>query len=137
MSIYRISLDPIAGGDSVASVDIQVDGTLTAVAMSIDANGLNLDDDSAGMEVSFGSSAGFGKNDSRVSILEHRVSAHFLTTGGGSGSNSSSVAGVNQPVFAGERIHVHTEGSGGVTIGGAVFLYVDDKFDGKPKPRRR
>ena len=124
--------------DSIASLDIQEDGFITAVAMYIDPSTLDAVDDEVRCEVSFMSSNTFTVNDTRGSIFQHGVSQQFLTSGGGMGSLNASISGLLVPVEGGERVHLHSLsvlGGSGSSV--TVYLYVEDSQDTKQRPKRR
>jgi len=137
--IYKLFGNVLAGvvTDSMASADIQNTGHITALAFNVDADGMDALNDHAKLEVSFMSTNTFTTNDVRGSVAMHGVTLQFLTTGGGIGSNSLSISGLSIPVEAGERIHLHSSASAGVTAGGTCYLYIDDGVDDGGRAKRR
>lgn len=139
MSVYKIygSAPGGANSNSVANIDIQLDGVIEAIAMDIAGIGMDALNDICSAEVSFLSLATFQANDSRGSLLLHSLVQNFLTSGGGVGSSSLSVSGISEPVNAGERIHLHTRTSTGVTADVTAYLFVRDGVGEKGRPSRR
>jgi len=129
---------PIAATtDSIASLDIQVDGEIVGVHMNITAAGMDALNDSMQVELSFMSSNTFTTNDVRGSIFMHSVTQQFLTSGGGGGSDSAALAGLMIHVEAGERIHFHGKTNAGVSGEANIYIYVLDATATQQRPRTR
>jgi len=109
--------------DSASSIDIQDDGFIEGIFMNVSASGADALNDEAAMEVSFGSTNTFSKNDIRVSICGMRTRQAFLTSGGGPVGGAVYVP-VNLRVNAGERIHLHVTSSSGVTGEALAYMYL-------------
>lgn len=123
------------GGDSQAAVDVPQDGMIESIYYN--CNGVSMDalNDSYSFELSFASSNTFGTNDSRVSILDVSERQQFLTSGGGAPGVIASLININIPVFAGERLHVHTQfGGGTASMTATIYLYYNLRGRG---PARR
>ena len=126
--------------DGIASLDIQEDGIITAIAAIITATGMDASGDLAKIEGSFMSSNTFAVNDTRGSLITVALAQNFLTTGGGVGSPNLAFGGLTIPIEAGERVFMHAIADAGVTPSGTIYLYVEDLRDVKgqrPKARRR
>lgn len=122
--IQKILADPTVAADSVASVDVPQDGFIESIYA--DSRGLGMDalNDAYRFELSFASSNTLAVNDSRISILEISETQQFLTSGGSSPGKSIALIGIDIPVSAGERIHVHYGVAGGTTQAFLVcYLY--------------
>ncbi len=139
MSVYKIYGTSVSAtvSNSLATLDIQVDGLIVALLTDINPNGMDALNDEVLMELSFLSSNTFTINDSRGSLIVASLGQNFLTSGGGVGGGNASIGGLSIPVNAGERIHLHTSSSSGVTAGCTGYLYVNDGVDLKPARRRR
>ena len=122
--------------NSLATIDIQDDGMLEGILLSLVPSGMDALDDEVRMEVSFGSTNSFNVNDSRISIVEVGVVQQFLTSGGG-------VLGVNVYVpvdlklTAGERIHLHTTTFAGNAARCTAYLYCTARGGSRRTARRR
>lgn len=122
-------------GDSTVAIDVPQDGHIESIFYSIRGNGMDALGDSWAVELSFASSNTFSNNDSRISILELGEEMNFLTSGGAAPGKWGQLIGVDIPVFAGERLHVHTAVAGGTTnINGLIYLY--HRTRGGAPPRR-
>ena len=139
MSVYKLygSAPANAITNALASLDIRVDGTITAVYMNISPNGMDALNDAVNCECSFGSTNSFTTNDVLGSLMMLSIIQQFLTSGGGVSGSQASMGNLNIPVFAGERVHVHTQTSSGVTADCTCYLYVDDGVELKAQRRRR
>lgn len=136
MTIYKLYAS--SGGDSVASLDIQMDGTITAIHMSIKVIGIDALDDGGDAELSFLSTNSFGSNDVRGSLMTIQCKVGLLTQGGGPASANAQVSSLEIPVAAGERIHMHIAFTGGpVSAPTHGYLYVADKGIARLPGRRR
>lgn len=140
MTIYKLMGSAPAGvtTDSLATIDIQNDGHIVAIAMMAAPEGMDALGDFYWAEVSFMSTSTFANNDVRGSLLMLAAFQNFLTTGGGGGGGQANLSGVRLPVAAGERIHLHTFMDTGVSGRVQVYLYIEDGVgDSKPKRRLR
>ncbi len=123
----------------VASIDIPEDGEILAVVGHVSASGMDALNDQAIAELSFLSTHQIEQNDSRGSILEVSVMQAFLTTGGGNASQTTLLTlnpGWGIRVNAGERIHLHTYGSTGVTPKATFMLYLSAGAPRRSQRRR-
>lgn len=128
-----------AADNDVASIDVPADGELMAVSGTLIAAGAAADD-AATAELSFLSTSQIDVNDARGSILQVRKATGAVTTSGQTGNSqqiSISFPGGGIPVAAGERIHMHTAATGGVTPTGIFDMYFSLKGGGRPAMRRR
>lgn len=136
MTIYK--LYGFADGDSIASLDIQMDGDITAVHMSTSPVGFDALDDAVSAECSFLSSNSFGNSDTRGSIMIIQSRLGMLTQGGCNSAVNAQISSMEVPVAAGERIHLHIAlGGGTVSAGTHAYLYVRDKGTPRIPGRRR
>lgn len=133
--IQKIFANPAAAADSVAAVDVPNDGFIESIYYNIRGIGMDALNDVIRFELSFASANTFTNNDSRISILDISMSQQLLTSGGGVTEPTGFVTGINIPVFAGERIHVHYTVTGGPTQGIAVF-YLYYSVRGRAPARR-
>ena len=138
MSVYKLyGAAPLAAtSNSIATLDIQNEGIITAMFMFVDPDGMDALNNSIVCEVSFLSVNTILTNDTRGSLMLFGLTQQFLTSGGGVGGGGKGMSNLNIPVSAGERIHMHTITGGGVTGDCTTYLYVDDGVDSK-RPRRR
>ena len=125
-TIYKLHAVVSASTDAAASVDIQDDGHIEGMLLTLscqDADALN---DGGRLEVSFSSTSAFSANDTRASIGGIDIVQNFLTTGGGAMANQVFCAfSKGIPVAAGERIFLHVFESGAVTqLKATAWLYV-------------
>ena len=125
--------------NDINSVDIPEDGEIFAVHGHIFALAMNADDQARG-ELSFLSMNQIGSNDARGSIFEILTATSNLTTSGmGPGGAMAQLvlpSGGGIPVVAGERIHVHTLASAGVSPTVTFMMYLNF-FRSKTSRRRR
>lgn len=136
MTIYKLYSG--TAGDSVASLDIQLDGEIESILMSCDASGVNLMDEGVQVEVSFLSTNTFAVNDSRGSLMIIQSRSGLLTSGALNSAINMSVSALGVPVAAGERIHLHILDIGTISgRTGMAYLYVRDKGVSRMAPRRR
>lgn len=138
MRIYKLHADVATGSnDSIAQLDIVEDGKIHAISWA--AAPINLDEaaDEYRVEVSFSSANTLDSNDIRQVIDEIGASQPNTTAlGGGGGGINKSISGLNINVIAGERIHMHSFASTGVTGRVSCFLYIEDGSGGKTRSRR-
>lgn len=137
MTIYKLFADAL--GDSVGSLDIQIDGTITSVMMTGSAAGQDVLNDGWQAEVSFLSTNTFAANDVRGSIMTVQSRFGVLSTEGGHNSAINMTSGaVKIPVSAGERVHLHLAEFGTLTARQVhCYLYVEDKGTARIPGRRR
>lgn len=136
MTIYKLYSS--AAGNSVASLDIQLDGIITAIFMTGRVTGVDATDEGFEAEVSFLSTSTLTSNDARGSLMIIQSMLSLVTSGGMNSGINAGLASLEVPVAAGERIHLHISDSGSVT-GRTVhaFLYVQDKGIPRVSARRR
>lgn len=135
--IQKIVVSVAAGsvGDSTVAVDVPQDGHIESIYWHFQGNQMDALGDSYAVELSFASSNTLTNNDARISIMEIQEEQNFLTSGGGAPGVNGSMIGIDIPVFAGERLHVHTAVTGGTAnINGAFYLY--HRTRGSAPPRR-
>lgn len=136
MTIYKLRAND--NGDSVASLDIQIDGIITAIYMTGKGSDVNAQDDGWMAETSFLSSNSFGVNDVRGSLMIIQSELGALTSGGLNTAVNANISSMEIPVAAGERIHMHILKIG--TTGSCTvhaYLYVLDKGTPRIPGRRR
>ena len=124
--------------NSVVQIDIPEDGEILAISGFVDGSGMDALNDKAVAELSFLSTNQIEVNDARGSILETAVRVAGNTGGFAKGSEHVTLSftpGSGIPVSAGERIHMHTFGSTGVTPNGNFMLYLS--AGGAKRARRR
>ena len=112
--------------NDVAAIDIPEDGEILAILGTLNATGM-ADADRASVELSFLSTNQIQVNDARGSILEVTIRSVISTNGGLVTAESVALSftpGSGIPVNAGERIHLHTEGTSGVTPVGMFMIYL-------------
>ena len=136
MTIYK--LYGADAGDSVASLDVQLDGDIMAIHMSMMCTGAALVNDGGQAELSFLSTNTFTNSDVRGSLMIIQSRLGFLTTGGGNTAINANVSSLEIPVNAGERVHLHIQHLGGVTAATTnAYIFVKDKGTGRIAGRRR
>lgn len=136
MTIYKLWSDQV--GDSVASLDVQLDGNITSILLACQAGGVDVLNEGVSAEVSFLSSNTISSNDVRGSLMAIQSRLGAITTGGMNTAQNISVSTLYIPVNAGERIHLHIEDIGTLASRTAFcYLYVEDKGTGRTAGRRR
>jgi len=136
MTIYK--LYGSVTGDSVASLDIQLDGEIMAIHMTQRVTGVDALEDGAEAELSFLSTNSFANNDVRGSLMTIQGSLGVLTQGGNNTGINAQVSSLEIPVSAGERIHLHINLRGGASAANThAYLYVRDKGVARIPGRRR
>lgn len=136
MTIYKLFAS--AAGDSIASLDIQLDGDMMAIHMTMHVSNCDLLDDGAGAELSFLSSNSFASSDTRGSLMIIQSRLMMLTTGGGNAGVNANISSLEVPVAAGERIHMHIQLTGGASAANThAYMYVRDKGTPRIPGRRR
>ena len=125
IKIFGAGTISVATND-VAAIDIPEDGEILAILGTLNASGMD-DADRASCELSFLSTNQIQINDARGSILEVSIRSVLSTNGGLIAAESVALSfspGSGIPVNAGERIHLHTEGTTGVTPTGMFMIYL-------------
>jgi len=135
-TVYKLYDTSAADQDAAASVDIQEDAVIEGMAytmLTISADALN---DGGRFEISFASTNGFTSNDTRASIGGGVCGQSFLTSGGGP-TFANGYIPMQVAVAAGERIYLHHDNTGSVTVETTVWLYVSQKGGGPRRPNFR
>jgi len=140
-SVIKISGtgDVNATTNDVASIDIPEDSLIVGVYGLITGAGMATED-LAQAEISFLSTNQIGVNDARGSIMEVSVMTNTVTTSGQAQASSELFMSLPDgiPAAAGERVHLHTFGSAGVTPSATFTLYlVTTPGTGRRATRRR
>ncbi len=136
MTIYK--LYAATAGDSVASIDIQLDGEIKSILMTGEASGVDAVNEGFTAEVSFLSSNGFTTNDTRGSLMTIQSRMGLSTNGGLQTAVNMGVSNLDVPVNAGERVHLHITDLGTITVRNVhAYLYVQDKGTQRIPSRRR
>ncbi len=136
MTIYKLHAS--TAGDSVANLDIQIDGTITALYMTGSVGGADGLNDGFQAEVSFLSTNTFSTNDARGSLMTIQSKLSLLTSGQANTAVNANISTLDIPVAAGERVHLHVEDIGTPTARGVhAYLYVLDKGTPRIPGRRR
>lgn len=136
MTIYKMFAN--TAGDSQASSDVQLDGTIRAMLMSARFDGCDGLNDGGQAECSFLSTNSFAANDVRGSLMMLQSTSGMLTSGMLQTAMNIDISSLEIPVNAGERIHLHTALFGGATaIEVHVYLYVLDRGVARTAARRR
>lgn len=109
----------------VACVDIPQEGFIVGILGHVRGSGMATGD-SAEAEVSFLSTHQFLVNDARGSLMEMATKTGDITTSGQAQASQTTFMSFLDgiPVAAGERLHLHTQGSTGVTPTGLFMLYI-------------
>lgn len=138
MRIYKLHANVSAGtNNSIAQLDIVEDGKLQAISWAGAPHDLDAAGDEYRVEVSFSSSNTLDSNDIRQAIDEIGVGqANTTVLGGGVGDINKAISGLNINVISGERVHMHSFASAGVSGRVSCFLYVEDGSGGKTRSRR-
>jgi len=131
-TIYKLFDTSAASVDAAASIDIQDDGVIEGLAFSMMGRVADAQDDGGRFEVSFASTNGFSSNDTRASIFGAGSSQAFLTSGGGPVAINGYVP-MEVAVQGGERIYLHHQNTGSITVETSVWLYVRAKGGGVPR----
>lgn len=136
MTIYKLHAS--TAGDSVASLDIQLDGEIESIHMAMFAADCDALNDAALAEMSFLSTNSFTSNDVRGSLMIVQSGIGFLTQGGGNMAQNANISSLQIPVAAGERIHLHISLIGGCSSAATHgYMYVRDKGTPRIPGRRR
>ena len=134
MAIYKLRHLFAASQDSGVSLDIQFDGVLNAYWWSIYAD-LDADIENYQVECSFLSSNTLAVNDARGSISCCQSVASG-TPGFIDNNVNAGLSGLQVPVVAGERVHLHAVLFGTTNVLAAIYLYVNDRVDQRLRRRR-
>lgn len=137
MDIYKLYALATSDTDAAASIDIQLDGFIVAYAVEVNAVGADALNDGGQVEVSFASTNGLSSNDTKSSFAHAYAQQGFLTTGGSMVRANSTLSGLAIAVAAGERIYMHIELTGTVTVQGLVYLYVMPLADASARAAAR
>jgi len=136
MSVYKMyGLSTGGTEDSVASLDIQFDGVITAIHGALYGD-LDADTEAAAVEVSFLSSNTFATNDARGSLITLGSKMSLTTSGVAMHAVNSGVSNLNIPVTGGERVHLHFSCSASVVVNAQMYIYVDDAAPASLRRRR-
>ncbi len=136
MTIYKLYASE--AGDSVANLDVQLDGIITAILMTCEARGVDSINEGIRAEVSFLSINTFITTDTRGSLMIIQSISGLLTSGMLNTATNMNVSGLEVPVAAGERIHLHIADVGTLSARAAhAYLYITDKGIARPAARRR
>lgn len=136
MTIYKLFAS--TSGDSVASLDIQLDGEIQAIHMSGEAVAADALDDGYKAELSFLSTNTFSNNDVRGSLMTIQAKLGLLTQGGGNVATNAQISSLGIPVAAGERVHLHISFAGGISAAAVfAYMYIQDKGTPRIPGRRR
>lgn len=124
--------------NDVAAIDIPEDGTIDAVSITIEGQGMT-SEDLAQAELSFLSTNQIGSNDARGSIALAQIGTCTITTSGLSSKVFTLFVAIpgGLSVNAGERIHLHTGASTGVTPVASADIYFTGKGSSRRATRRR
>ena len=138
MRIYKLHADVGEGSlSSIAQLDIVEDGKIWVVSWAGAPLGLLIVGNEFRVEVSFSTSNTLDNNDIRQAIDEVGIGSSILGAAGLANPNiNKSTSGLNINVIAGERIHMHSFASTGVSGRVSCFLYVDDGSGGTTRSRR-
>lgn len=113
--------------DNLASIDVPANGHLIGLDWSLTVNPSAADFQIRG-QVSFGSTSQFSTNDARAAISTIAVSADLTTSGAAVTFANKYVSLPDLPVNMGERIYLHSAGTG-VTVMINVALHFDFDMD--------
>lgn len=134
MSVYKLQGTGSGGVEnSLASLDIQFDGVITALHASMVAD-FDADLESCHAEASFLSTNTISSNDARGSLIIVAGTNAQAAAGATVVAVNSGVGPVDIPVTAGERVHMHLSATAGVASTVHIYLYVTD---GAPAALRR
>lgn len=135
MSVYKLYAVGTGGTEnSLAALDIQFDGVITSIFMTMIHDG-DANDEFANAEVSFLSTNTMASNDARGSLMIIGTQMGLTTSGVATNNVNASTGPVEIAVVAGERVHLHISASAGLGAQCQCYLYV---VDGQaPALRRR
>lgn len=124
--------------NDVASIDMPQDGEIRGVLSHVRGSGIATGD-RATAEISFLSTNQIGVNDARGSITEISQQTGDITTSGQADASNSFYQAFDPgiPVQGGERLHMHTSASTGVTPTGTFMLYITVGGTRRRSTRRR
>ena len=137
MSVYKLFGNMTGGAQNdISALDIQFSGVLYGVSFSGFAR-LDAGQEAFQAEVSFLSVSTLLANDARGSICATgQGELHLLTSGVGIVNLNHSISGLEIEVSAGERVHLHTNGTAGVSGSLQCYLYVRDRAMASLRRRR-
>ncbi len=136
MTIYK--LYGTGDGESISSVDVQMDGIIQSLMMTGYCTGADALNDGFFAELSFLSSNSKTSSDTRGSLMIIQSLFGLLTSGGFNSGVNMGVSSLEIPVAAGERVHLHISQLGGITAAFVhAFMYVRDKGTVRAAGRRR
>lgn len=126
-NIIKISGTVIANAttNGLASIDAPNDAVITGVQAILTGEWTTPASDSVNIvgELSFLSTNQINVNDSRGSLMEISVAGAMLSTEGGHGLASTLfMGGLDIPLNAGERLHIHSFSSAANLVGILTFL---------------
>lgn len=122
----------------VATIDVPEDGTIEAIHGMVFGAAM-ADNDNCSAELSFLSTNQFNLNDARGAIAEVTVKSSSVTTSGQGPASAMQYFNFNPgiPINAGERLHLHTDASSGVTPTGQFTIYMRTSGGGRRARSRR
>lgn len=122
-----------------ANIDIPEDGEITAVDMNVWSGSTISSATILRAQLSFISSHQIGTNDARGVISEVMMSAVFNTSGAAKGDTTKQVTfSPGLKVSAGERLHVHTNNTGGTaTPNFQIMIHLNTDRPVARRARRR
>lgn len=123
MTVYK--LYGTAYGDNAASLDIQNEGSITAIQWAAQAD-IDADAEEFRAELSFASTSGFTANDTRASLSTIRMLGSLGAVGFVLPFVNLLVAPLDIQVQAGERLYMHITGTGSPAAQVTVYVFVDD-----------
>jgi len=135
MSVYKLRAVGTGGTEnSLASLDIQFDGVITSMMMTMISDA-DANDEFAQAEMSFLSTNTLAVNDARGSLMIVSTQLSLTTSGISDNAANLSTGPVEIAVTAGERVHMHISATAGVGAACNGYIYV---VDGQaPALRRR
>lgn len=123
-------------GDSKATLDVRVDGKISAIYIECVDSGVSTGED-GDAELSFGSTNSVHSNDVSQVIAFCGWSALVATSGALGVSEFRAYEGLDIPVGAGERLHLHFVGDQSANHQCKVLVVVEEKGSSTIKNRRR
>lgn len=122
--LTTIQIHTLLTQDSAATIDVPDDGFLVGIHAMLDGT-LNAHAESCSMQLSFGSTSAFTTNDSRQVIYNLKSHMGLLSSGAMNTAVNDSfmLPDPGIEVFGGERVHLHTEASGGAMFSASCILY--------------
>lgn len=138
ISVFGTGTEAVTTND-VAAIDIPEDGLIIGILGRV-LGDVMASEDEAHAELSFLSTNQIDVNDARASIMQVMVKTGTVTTSGQGKASETVWLGIPEgiPVAAGERIHMHTHATTGVTPTGLFMLYLTfTPGTGRRSQRRR